>query len=281
LFRIGSVSKLLTAMTLLRLEQSDRVELDQPIGSYMQTLPMHLQPLTLRHLSGHIAGIRHYRGNEFFTTTGYDRLRDAIAIFANDSLVTQPGTRYAYSSYGYNLIGAVLEEITAQPFPELVRRHVLEPLDMNATAPDMPGAHSASRARLYTVSDSGIATAPLDDLSGRWPAGGYLSSTDDLSRLGRAILADGLLNDEALRTMLTPQRLASGAATPVGVGWRVAQDSTGRRYFHHGGTSNGGAAFLLVYPDQQLVIAMASNAFTSVGERDALRIASIFLKPIP
>ena len=276
-FRIGSVSKLLTAMTLARMAQSGLVDLDRPIGASMNSLPPRLEALTLRQLAGHVAGVRHYRANEFLTTAHYDHLRDAIAVFAQDSLVAPPGTRYAYSSYGYNLIGAVLEAVAAKPFTELVQRYVLDPLGMDATVPDVRGKTIARRAQPYTVATAGAVPAPDDDLSGRWPSGGYLASTDDLARLGRAVLADGLLNQHWLETMLTPQRLASGAATSVGLGWRVSQDSAGRRYFHHGGSSNGGAAFLLVYPDQQLVIALASNAFTQWGERDALRIASIFL----
>jgi serine beta-lactamase-like protein LACTB, mitochondrial len=80
-----------------------------------------------------------------------------------------------------------------------------------------------------------VAAAPEDDLSGRWPSGGYLSSTDDLARLGRAVLSPGLLNAASLAVMLTPQRLESGDATSVGIGWRVSVDSHGRTYLHHGG----------------------------------------------
>jgi CubicO group peptidase (beta-lactamase class C family) len=136
------------------------------------------------------------------------------------------------------------------------------------------------RARLYTVSPGGVTEAPSDDLSGRWPSGGFLSSTDDLARLGRSVLAPGFLSAQSLAVMLTPQRLTSGDVTRVGIGWRISTDSSGRRYLHHGGSSNGGAAFLLVYPEAQLVVAIASNAFAQWGERDALAIAAIFLDEV-
>lgn len=275
-FRIGSVSKLFTATLLMRLVEQQQVQLDVPIGQYL-TLPPQLATVTLRQLAGHLAGIRHYRGNEFLTAARYATLRDAVAVFAGDSLIATPGTRYAYSSYGYNLIGAVLEAVTATPFPALLRREVLAPLGMTATVADVDAMSIPGRAQTYTVSAQGIAVAPDDNLSGRWPSGGLLSSTNDLSRLGRSVLSPGLLTERSLGVMLTPQRLATGAATNVGIGWRISADSAGRRYLHHGGSSNGGAAFLLVYPDTRLVIAMASNAFTQWGERDALTIASVFL----
>ena len=275
-FRIGSVSKLFTAALLMRLAEQQQVQLDAPIGQYL-TLPPQLTTATLRQLAGHLAGVRHYRGSEFLSSENYATLRDAVAIFAGDSLIAPPGARYAYSSYGYNLIGAVLEAVTATPFPELLRREVLAPLGITATVPDVVGASIPDRAQTYTVSAQGIAATPDDNLSGRWPSGGLLSSTDDLGRLGRSVLSPGLLTERSLGVMLTPQTLASGAATKVGIGWRIGADSAGRRYLHHGGSSNGGAAFLLVYPDTRLVIAMASNAFTQWGERDALTIASVFL----
>lgn len=276
-FRIGSVSKLLTASALMRLVQAGRVDLDAPIGDTL-SLPAALRRVTLRQLAGHLGGIRHYRGNEFFSTTHFATLRDALTIFANDSLVAPPGSRYAYSSYGYNLIGAVLEEVSGMRFPDLVRREVLDQLTMNSTRADVRGEAISTRAHTYVVSAAAVADAPDDDLSGRWPSGGFLSSTDDLAKLGRSMLAPGYLTAKSLEMMLTPQRLTSGAATTVGLGWRINADSSGRRYLHHGGTSNGGSAFLLVYPEQKLVVAMASNAFTGWGERDALAVANVFLR---
>lgn len=249
-FRVGSVSKLITATALMRLAQTPHLDLDRPVGEWLD-LPPAVRGITLRQLAGHQGGIRHYRGREFVSNEPYPTLRDALVVFRDDSLIAVPGTRYAYSSYGYTLIGAVLEAALGTPFPEIIRRQVLEPLGMDSTAPDSA-------------------------LSGRWPSGGYLSSTDDLARLGRSVLAPGLLREESLATLLTPQRLSSGTPTSIGIGWRISTDSAGRRYVHHGGSSIGGRAFLLVYPEQRLVVAMAANAFTDWGEREALAIAQLF-----
>jgi CubicO group peptidase (beta-lactamase class C family) len=243
----------------------------------MASLPPHLRGISLRQLAGHLAGIRHYRGNEFLSAASCATLSEGLAVFASETLIAAPGSRYAYSSYGYNLIGAVLESAARQPFPEIVRRQLLEPLQIRATVPDSKAERDPQRAQTYSITDSGPVAAPGDDLSCRWPSGGYLSSTDDLAKLGGAVIAPGLLSPASLEQMLTPQRITSGEATSVGIGWRVSADSRGRRYLHHGGSSNGGAAFLVVYPQEQLVIAMASNAFANWGERDALAIASIFI----
>ena len=275
-YRIGSVSKLFTAMLLMRLVELHRVALDTPISTYL-ALPAPYGTLTLRQLAGHLGGVRHYRGNEFFTQTHYSNLRAALDVFLRDSLVAPPGTRYFYSSYGFNLIGAVLEAVMQQPYPELLRTHVLTPLGLQDTRPDSAPA-APERAQLYAVSSGGaVSDASLDDLSGRWPSGGLLSSTEDLARLGRAVLHPGLLTAASLRLLVTPQQLRSGAATSVGLAWRVSADSAGHTYWHHGGTSNGGSAFLLVYPARGLVVAIASNAYTGWGEREAVALARLFL----
>lgn len=273
-FRVGSVSKLYTAALLMRLVEQNCVELDAPVSRHLK-LPPQLASVTLRQLSGHLAGVRHYRGAEFLTTTRYATLRDALAVFENDSLVASPGARYAYSSYGYNLIGAVLESACGSSYPELLRRFVLAPLGMRSTGPDV-GAETPGRAQLYSVDSLGVTSAPPDNLSGRWPSGGLLSSTVDLARLGLSMLADGFLTRQSLQLMVTPQRLANNTSTAVGIGWRIRADSSGT-YWHHGGSSNGGAAFLLVYPNEKLIVSMASNAFAAWGERDAVEVARLFL----
>src|SRR5690348_4211994 len=204
-FRIGSVSKLLTATLLMRLSQEGRIELDAPVGRYVD-VPRPLADATLRQLAGHLGGVRHYRGAEFFSTTHYDRLSDAIEMFAHDSLVAPPGTRYSYSSYGFNLIGAAIERRLGVPFPVAMHEQVLQPIGLTSIVPDAGEAKSSTRATLYAVSKGTVAPAPEDDLSGRWPSGGYLASTDDLARFGERVLAPGLLDANSLRVMLTPQR---------------------------------------------------------------------------
>jgi len=275
-FRIGSVSKLLTATLLMRLAQTDRVDLDAPI-SHCASVQPHLGAVTLRQLAGHLGGVRHYRGAEFLSNVHYESLADAIRVFANDTLVAAPGMRYSYSSYGFNLIGACLEHDLEMSFPDLMRRHVLEPLDLTTIVADVTGAEIPNRATLYQVIGTAAAPVPPDDLSGRWPSGGYIGSTGDLARLGQSVLAPGLLDARSLEVMLTSQRLGSGATTNVGIGWRIGTDSLAGTFYHHGGSSNGGSAFLLVVPNRQLVVAMASNAFGQWSTGEALALARIFL----
>lgn len=276
-FRVGSVSKLFTAVALMRLVETGHLDLDRPIRHELPGAPPQWPDLTLRQLAGHTAGVRHYRGAEFFSRTEYGSLREAITIFTGDTLLFPPGTRYAYTSYGYNLIGAVIEAVLDEPFPAALHRLVLDPLGMESTVPDAAGGTFSGRATLYQV-ESGVASpTPADNLSSRWPSGGYLATTDDMVRFGSALLRPGFLTEASLDLMFTRQTLANGDSTQVGIGWRIGVDDAGRRYLHHGGSSNGGSAFLLLYPEEGLVVAIAANALGSWSTPEALRLAAMFL----
>src|SRR5712671_8010285 len=108
-FRIGSVSKPLTATAVVLLYERGKLDLDVPVQRYVPSFPDKGTPITTRQLGGHLAGIRHYQGDEFTLNQRFPTVTAALAIFQNDSLVAKPGTRFSYSSYGFNLISAVVE----------------------------------------------------------------------------------------------------------------------------------------------------------------------------
>src|SRR4029453_14837667 len=94
---------------------------------YLPHFP-HARGITLRRLAGHLAGIRHYESaDEAGNRRHFPSLRASLARFGNDPLVAPPGTRFAYSSYGYDVIGAALERATGETFPALFGRAVLGP----------------------------------------------------------------------------------------------------------------------------------------------------------
>lgn len=275
LFRIGSVSKVLTAHTLLRVVERGAIGLDESITKYIPEFKD--SRVTIRQLAGHLGGIRHYSKDEYVNRRRYAGVRDALAIFINDELVAAPGERYVYSSWGYNLLGAVLASASGDRFENVVGREVLRPLGMNRTAVD--GSAPGRVARFYDRTDTNGTLVPStpQDLSDRIPSGGYVSNAGDLARLLIDVMS---LSPPSRSLLLTPQKLNSGAETKVGLGWRIAMDGKQRLYAHHGGDSIGGRAFVLVYPDQKVGVVLLSNlSFGPIGEKDALRIAERFLDP--
>ena len=108
-FRIASISKSLTADAIMQLVEAGKLDLDATVQTYVPTFPEKQWPISTRMIAGHLGGIRHYRDNEFLSTKHYPNVSEGLNIFQNDSLIYEPGTKYRYSSYGFNLVSAVIE----------------------------------------------------------------------------------------------------------------------------------------------------------------------------
>ena len=161
-FRIGSVSKPFTAAAVAHLVEDGALDLDAPVRTYVPTWPAKRWPITTRQVAGHIAGIRHYRGMENFSAAPYPTVLAGLEIFQDDSLLTEPGTAYAYSSYGWNLISAVVEGASGEPFLEYMDAVVFEPLGMSNTTADWVRPIIPHRTRFYVRDeDEGVVNAPL------------------------------------------------------------------------------------------------------------------------
>jgi CubicO group peptidase (beta-lactamase class C family) len=285
-FRLGSVSKLLTAAAVARLYEDGRLDLDAPVQRYVPYFPQKQYPITSRQLAGHIAGIRHYRDSDpLYSGKYYKTVREGLDIFQNDPLLFEPGTKYEYSSYGYNLLSAVVEGASGQDFLGYMHDHVFALLQMVHTVPDRNDLIIEGRTRFYYFGekDSQFHNAPYVDNSYKWASGGFLSTAEDLARFGSAHLKPGFFKKETLGLLLTPQRLKSGeeAGTKsfsVGFGWRIAKDAKGKRVFHHGGAIEGGRAFLFVDEENRVVVALLANNFGGFAETEAKEIESMFIK---
>ncbi|MEP6571506.1 MAG: serine hydrolase domain-containing protein [Gemmatimonadota bacterium] len=279
-FRIGSVSKPLTAAALGHLLEEGKLDLDAPVQRYVPSFPQKAYPITVREVAGHLAGFRHYRGAEFANQHHYASLTDGLQIFENDSLLFEPGTKFAYSSYGWNLLGAVVEGASGEPYLQYMTESVILPAHMTHTVPDEPDSLVPSRAHFYTWSDSmhRVLNAPYVDNSYKWSSGGFLSTAEDLASFGESMLEGRLLKPETVHLFWTSQHTRDGAETHNGIGWFVQSDSTGLFRISHSGGAMGGTAFLVIYPERHLVAALLVNSdHTFTGATP--RIAEMFLDP--
>ncbi|HUF25829.1 MAG TPA: serine hydrolase domain-containing protein [Gemmatimonadaceae bacterium] len=280
-FRIASISKPVTAVAVGLLVEQGRLDVDAPVQRYVPGFPQKPWPVTTRHLAGHLAGIRHYNGDEFRSAVSYPTVTSALTVFNDDSLLHQPGTRYAYSSYGWNLISAVVEGAAQEGFLRYMREKVFAPLGMNATIAEHPDSIIPHRARFYERGRDGVLlNAPYVDNSVKWAGGGFLSTAEDLVRFGSAHMQPGFLSAETLRLLHTSQRTSAGRETGYGIGWSVGRDSLGRRTIGHSGGAMGGSTYLLVLPEQRVVVALLANTSgAGTSARVAGQIAAPFIEP--
>ena len=279
-FRIGSVSKAVTSVAVGQLVESGALDLDVPVQTYVPRFPEKRWPITTRLVAGHLAGIRHYRGAEFESARHYATVAGGLTIFADDSLLFEPGTRWSYSSYGWNLVSAVVEGASSQPFLAYMRREVFERAGLSDMVADQVDSLVMFRTRYYQkAGDGAVLNAPYVDNSYKWAGGGFLSTPGELVELAFALFDEELIERETLETLWARQRTRDGEETEYGIGWYVSEDAAGRRMVGHGGGSVGGTTLFWLWPEQELVVALTANLSVARlgGRAFAERLGTPFL----
>jgi CubicO group peptidase (beta-lactamase class C family) len=275
--RIASISKALTSVALGLLWQQGSLDLDAEVQRYVPSFPRKQHAITVRQLAGHLSGLPHYGPNDILNREPYGSVTAALAKFADRQLMHAPGERFAYSSFGWNLLAAVIEGATGIEYLRFMADRVFAPLGMADTAPDQPGVAGSERADCYIVRTGGeVSRAPAIDNSDAWASAGFLSTAEDLVRFARGVLEGRVLEPRTVELLFTPMRTRDGAAVPYGLGWELGSHC-GQRVVGHGGSHLGATAQLLVLPEQRIAVALLANANSRSLQTAAVRVARLAL----
>jgi len=274
-FRIGSISKALTAAGLGVLIEQGKIDLDDPVQKYVPDFPAKKYPVTVRQVAGHLAGIRHYNGDEFMSSKHYETVSEGLDIFKNDTLLFEPGTKYSYSSYGFNLLSAVMEGDSGEEFLQYMKNHVFDPLKMTQTVPEYHDSIIFNRSGCYTTENGNDVNTPYVDNSYKWAGGGFLSTSEDLVTFGNAMLNNILFSEAVTKELTTSQKTSDGKESGYGMGFATRTTSFGRNYYGHTGGSVGGTSNLMIFPENKMVIAAVTNDSNS-KVKDLDQLAELF-----
>lgn len=281
-FDIASVSKQFTAMLAMMLHEEGRLDYDTPVVRFLPELSRFGGRMTVRHLLTHTAGLPDYYEPlaRIGGAGGWVSNREALAFLARQGdALFPPGDRFQYSDAGYEMLALVLEKAAGQPFADLVRRKIFEPLGMRDTRlRDRPDVAVPNRARGYTRQGERLvpdAPHPLDCLAG---SGAINTTLDDLYRWDQALAHDRLVRRATLDEALQPMRLNDGSDSDYAFGWFLEEDH-GHRRLEHPGSWLGFKAFIARYPDDRLTVVLLSNrSDLNLGEL-ADRIVTIYGGP--
>lgn len=259
-YRLGSVSKPITAVAAMQLWEAGKFDLDAPIQRYVPSFPRKQWTITPRQLLAHLGGIRHYDSlEEINSTQHYRDLTAALKIFQNDPLVAEPGTKFHYTTYGYVLLGAAVEAAATQRFMDYLRTRVFNPAAMDTIRQDHVYAIVPNRARGYAISQRGqLQNCALADTSNKIPGGGMASTAEDLIRFAIAFRKGALVKQSTADLMMAPQRLRDGHTSDYGLGWQL-RNFDGRRLVQHTGGQQGVSTVLAMLPKENVAVAIMVN----------------------
>jgi len=276
-FRMASVTKTFTAYAVLQLAEAGKINLDAEVQTYVPYFPKKKWPVTIRQLLGHLAGISHYKNSAAEERIKEPKnTREAVAIFQDFDLVAEPGTRYNYSTYGYNLLGAVIEGTSGQSYGDYVKSRVFEPLGMDSSRMDNPTDIIPNRIRGYRIVGGLLKNSEYVDISSRFAGGGTRSTVLDLVKYAQGIMGERLLNDRTQREMFTSMATRGGALTGYGMGWSVLPWK-GHFQVYHGGSQPETRTYLMIFPTEKFAVAAASNLEGSNPAGYAKRLAEMIL----
>ncbi len=216
-FRVYSLMKQVTAVLALQSAVRGEVAMRGSVREVLPGLPEHYDPVTLQHLLTHTAGVRHYRDPTEAAMTGHcATAAEALPRFVDDPLMSTPGTRESYSTWGFVLASAVLEGATGLPFDSLLEVRVLDPAGMEST--HLEGDGRPPPLIYYDVDSQGgvSVTAPVDN-SCKMGGGGFVASAADIVQFHNAVLRGELVPLPAVRQMLGDRTaLVAGGSGPGG-----------------------------------------------------------------
>ena len=258
-YRLASISKTITATAAMQLAERGILDLDAPVQNYCPAFPQKQWTVTARLLLGHLAGIRHYRGDETDSTRHYSSVAEGLDIFKNDPLLAMPGTQYIYSSYGFNLLGCVVEGASGRKFTDYIRDNIFVPAHMEHIQVDDIFAIIQNRAQGYERGPGGkLRNSGLVDTSYKIPSGGLCSTVEDLARFTIALREGVLLKPQTLTQMWTKQKTTAGNEIPYGLGWEIGERN-GMKTVYHGGAQQRVSTLLYTIPQKKFTVVIMSN----------------------
>ncbi|HDR52858.1 MAG TPA: class A beta-lactamase-related serine hydrolase [Mariniphaga anaerophila] len=286
-FRIGQVSELLTSAIYHKMVEQKMLHPDSTVQHYYPEFPEKQFKLSIHHLVNQTSGIREpnmdetdWRGLNVTIQAGIDNIRE-------DSLIAPPGIYQIPSYYNYNLLGAVMEKAAGENFSKILAGFLTDTLNLTNTVIDNPFITIKGRSNFYDHNFiSQLVNATTRDMRFRAPSEGMLSNAEDLVKFGNAVLFSDYFQEMQKSSFFEPIPLFNNIPSNMVNGWILMTDRDGRKIYGKSGKVTGGAAAILVYPEEKLVVACATNLGAISDDYPVFDIASHFLnksqpKPAP
>jgi CubicO group peptidase (beta-lactamase class C family) len=265
-FRIASITKQFTSMLVMQMVAEGQMQLEDPIRAYIPDYPAPQGDIvTIHHLLSHTSGFQHYAGiPDFFPLYGRKAFghREFVELFWELDLLYEPGSEYSYSSFGYYLLGYILEEVAGKPFERLLQERILDPLGMTDTGIVDHREIVLNKATGYDFLLDGLVLAEFRDLSTALATGDMYTTPLDMVKWDQALSEHKLLEKQYQDKIFTPN--LSGYGYGWNVGYRPLAEGDSIWYAQHTGGTNGFTSISTRLPGEGYYILVFCN--TRPGE---------------
>src|SRR5262249_37134543 len=265
-YRLASITKTFTSAAILQLAEKGKINLDAEIQTYVPYYPKQQWPVTVRQLLAHLGGgqVGSMLG------PGYVSPREVVGRISNYPLKFEPGTKYQYTTSGYNLLGAAIEEVSGKSFGDYLRENIFLPLGMIGTRMNSERDLIPNRVRTYERVNGQIKVAPFVDVSSRFGGGGLIGTMPDLLKWARGVDSGMILSKDSLDLMYSPVAMKNGyfaALDPFqpyrsqvvySLGWHNLA-LNGQWVPAHGGGQIGTSTEFFRFPSKNMAIVFATN----------------------
>ena len=269
-FRLGSVTKQFTGMAIVLLQERGKLSVNDPICKYLSDCPQAWQPITIKNLLTHTAGIPNYTEFPDFTKTAAVETTAAELTnrFRDKPLQFALGEKYAYSNSGYFLLGTIIERASGKPYADFLQENIFAPLGMKQTGYDNPVRIIKNRASGYARTSDGFINAAPISMSTAYAAGALYSTVGDLLLWDQALYTEKLVSRKSLDEAFTPFK------SNYGYGWSIGKRFD-RQVIAHGGGIFGFSSYIARYPADRVTVIVLSNVEGAPSGEIANSLAAI------
>lgn len=271
-FRIGSLTKVVTAVAILQLWEEGRIDLDAPANDYLRAFEVtrtrsELRPATVRHLLTHTSGIGYWRRLADLLRPGpgagvqVDHVVP-LAEFYRRGLPqeVQPGTKWVYSNHAFAALGQIVEDVSGQPLETFFRDRILNPLGMGHTSLSPSERDGSEFATGYVMRRRGLLPVVAKDVPTPG-SGGLYSTVTDLGRFLEFLLhpePSGVLGPTTVASMFEPHFHPDPRLPGMGLAFDLGREGAVRTA-SKSGTVTGFHSILALAPDERTGLVVLTN----------------------
>uniref|UniRef100_UPI0032180625 serine hydrolase domain-containing protein n=1 Tax=uncultured Draconibacterium sp. TaxID=1573823 RepID=UPI0032180625 len=277
-FRIGSSTELFTNIIYHKLVEEGILHPDSSIQYYYPSFPEKDYKLTIKHLAQQTSGIREPSLKEKNMQEINVSLERGLEKIKDDALQIPPENYQIPSFFNYNILGVVMEKATQMNYYQLLQTYVTDTLHLSNTIVDNPFITIKNRSNFFDHNYiAQVENETTKDLRFCASSLGLLSNAEDLAKLGNMVLNGEYLSKETREKLWQPVLLSGNTPSQMANSWLLITDNNGRKIYGKAGSVAGGGSSLLIYPDENLIVAYACNLTTRIDDTPLFNVAKYFL----